>query len=424
MPKKPAISIFAPRKLPDLPPIDGVRLASFASHSRYAGRDDTLLVALADGARAAGVFTRSKIVSAPIDLCRAHLRAHKGRVAGLVVNAGNANAFTGAAGNKAALALAKAGAHKCGCDVGQVLAASTGVIGEVLDPQPIIAALAQATLKPPKARDWQAAARAIMTTDSFPKLASGRAKFGGQMVTLNAIAKGSGMIAPDMATMLAFIFTDAAIPARLLQKLLQEAVATSLNCITVDSDTSTSDTCLLVASGQKKPIGGALTSINDKRLTDFRRALGALCQNIALQIVGDGEGISKLLTIDIKGAENDQAARRIGLAVGNSPLVKTAMAGADANWGRIIMAVGKAGELVDRDRLSLDIGGHRVARRGRAVADYQEQLVAAHLKKSQIHIALGVGVQGGTGQIGKGKARIWASDLTHGYIDINASYRS
>ena len=424
MAKKIPVSPFAPRKVPALPPVAGVHLATIASQSRYLGRDDVLLIGLENGARVAGVFTRSKTASAPIDLCRAHLRASKGRIGALVVNAGNANAFTGAAGAKAAAAMAQASADKWGCAGAQVFVASTGVIGELLDAKPIIAGIKQANLVPPKAAHWQAAMQAIMTTDTFPKAASVRAKFGDQTVTLNAIAKGSGMIAPDMATMLAFIFTDAAIPARLLQKLLQEAVAASLNCITVDSDTSTSDTCLLVATGKKRLTGGGLTSINDKRLKNFRHALAQLCQKIAVQIVGDGEGISKLMTIDVAGAENDQAARRIGLAVGNSPLVKTAIAGEDANWGRIIMAVGKSGERVDRDRLSLDIGGHRVARRGRVVANYQERRVATHLKKSHIHIAIGVGAHMNKNKIGKGKARVWASDLTHGYIDINGDYRS
>jgi glutamate N-acetyltransferase/amino-acid N-acetyltransferase len=298
-----------------------------------------------------------------------------------------------------------------------VLVASTGVIGEVLETAPVLKAVQQAD----GAADWQAAARAIMTTDTFPKLATATAKFGKEQVTLTGIAKGSGMIAPDMATMLAFIFTDAALPVAVLQKLLSQTNQDSFNCVTVDSDTSTSDTCLLVATGEKKIAGAAVRSANDKRLAAFQKALAAVMQDLAQQVARDGEGISKLMTIEVAGAESDAAARRIGLAIGNSPLVKTAIAGEDANWGRIVMAIGKSGEKAERDRLAISIGGIKVARSGKVVPGYKEAPVARHMKGKEISIAVNVGADKGKG---KGKARIWASDLTHGYISINADYRS
>ena len=260
-----------------------------------------------------------------------------------------------------------------------------------------------------------------MTTDTFPKLATRQAKFGAHRITLNGFVKGSGMIAPDMATLLAFIVTDAALPAGLLQSLLSSANATSFNCVTVDSDSSTSDTCLMFATGEKKLGGAPLRSTSDKRLKPLRDALQALMQDLAVQLASDGEGISKLMVIDVAGAADDAAARRIGLAIGNSPLVKTAVAGEDANWGRIVMAVGKSGEKALRDKLSIDIGGVPVARNGRVVAGYKEAPVARHMKGRQVDIRVHVGVSTGKNT---GKARIWASDLTHGYISINADYRS
>jgi glutamate N-acetyltransferase/amino-acid N-acetyltransferase len=394
-----------------------VRLSALASGARYQGRDDVLLVALPAGSTVAGVFTQSKMPSAAVDLSRANLRAAKGKARALLVNAGNANAFTGQAGAKAALVTAQATAEQIGCKPHEVLVASTGVIGEVLETAPVLKAVQQAD----GAADWQAAARAIMTTDTFPKLATATAKFGKEQVTLTGIAKGSGMIAPDMATMLAFIFTDAALPVAVLQKLLSQTNQDSFNCVTVDSDTSTSDTCLLVATGEKKIAGAAVRSANDKRLAAFQKALAAVMQDLAQQVARDGEGISKLMTIEVAGAESDAAARRIGLAIGNSPLVKTAIAGEDANWGRIVMAIGKSGEKAERDRLAISIGGIKVARSGKVVPGYKEAPVARHMKGKEISIAVNVGADKGKG---KGKARIWASDLTHGYISINADYRS
>ena len=420
------VSPLAPKKFPKLPAVEGVSLATYATGSRYQGRDDLLVAHFAAGTNVAGVFTVSKMPSAAVDICRQNLAAAKGKASALVVNAGIANAFTGKAGAKAAAATAKAAAQAFSCPQEQVFVASTGVIGEDLDPAPLAIGIrhiakdiSQDTRK--SADDYLAAAKAIMTTDTFAKGATRSVQFGKHEVRLNAIVKGSGMIAPDMATLLAFVFTDAAIPPSVLQKLLVECNATSLNSITVDSDTSTSDTCLLFATGRKKLEGPALRSIEDKRLKALRAALHDIMQDIAVQTASDGEGISKLMTLDVTGAEDDAAARRIGLSIGNSPLVKTAVAGEDANWGRIVMAVGKSGELVERDHLAIDIGGHKVARRGRAIAGYQEAPVARHMKGRSIHIAVNVGAHAGKG---KGRARIWASDLTHGYISINADYRS
>jgi glutamate N-acetyltransferase/amino-acid N-acetyltransferase len=417
MPQDLPVSPLAPKKMAKPKALGHVRLSALASGARYQGRDDVLLVALPAGSTVAGVFTQSKMPSAAVDLSRANLRAAKGKARALLVNAGNANAFTGQAGAKAALVTAQATAEQIGCKPHEVLVASTGVIGEVLETAPVLKAVQQAD----GAADWQAAARAIMTTDTFPKLATATAKFGKEQVTLTGIAKGSGMIAPDMATMLAFIFTDAALPVAVLQKLLSQTNQDSFNCVTVDSDTSTSDTCLLVATGEKKIAGAAVRSANDKRLAAFQKALAAVMQDLAQQVARDGEGISKLMTIEVAGAESDAAARRIGLAIGNSPLVKTAIAGEDANWGRIVMAIGKSGEKAERDRLAISIGGIKVARSGKVVPGYKEAPVARHMKGKEISIAVNVGADKGKG---KGKARIWASDLTHGYISINADYRS
>jgi glutamate N-acetyltransferase/amino-acid N-acetyltransferase len=412
------ISPLAPKKFAKLPAIAGIEVQAMASGSRYRGRDDLVLLRFSKLTQAAGVFTSSKMPSAAVDLSRAHLVGGKARA--LVVNAGNANAFTGKAGAKAALDTAKGAAKLLDCKPTDVFIASTGVIGEDLDPAPLLAALKASRGE----SDWLDMARAIMTTDTFPKVATRQVKFGKHQITLNAIAKGSGMIAPDMATLLAFVFTDAGVPVGLLQKLLSEANTKSLNCVTVDGDTSTSDTCLMFATGDKKLDGAPLRSLEDKRLAPLRGALTDLMQDLAVQVASDGEGVSKLMTIDVTGAETDAAARQIGLAIGNSPLVKTAVAGEDANWGRIVMAIGKSGEAAERDRLSIDIGGVQVARKGRAVAGYDERPVAKHMRGRHVNIRVDVGVQLEAKKKAKGQARIWASDLTHGYIDINADYRS
>jgi glutamate N-acetyltransferase/amino-acid N-acetyltransferase len=333
----------------------------------------------------------------------------------LVANSGNANAFTGSAGMDAVHRIAESAAATCGCRTHEVFIASTGVIGEPLPHQRIIAALPQLA-ESGAAGAWRAAAEAIMTTDTYPKLATASAFIDGHRVTINGIAKGSGMIAPDMATLLAFLFTDAALPAAVLQPLLAETVANSFNAITVDGDTSTSDTLLIFATGKGAP-HPAITKASDRRLDQFKDRLNAVCLDLALQVVKDGEGASKLIRVDVGGAQSNEAARKIAFAIANSPLVKTAMAGGDANWGRIVMAVGKSGEAADRDRLTISFGNHVVAENGARAQGYDERKAAAAVQGREVAIAVDVGV-------GKGKSRVWTCDLTDGYIRINGSYRS
>ncbi|MBK8907471.1 MAG: bifunctional glutamate N-acetyltransferase/amino-acid acetyltransferase ArgJ [Rhodospirillales bacterium] len=407
-----AVSPLAPADVPELPPIPGVRLATASCAVRYEGRDDVLMVELAPETAAAGVLTRSATASAPVLWCRRMLRG--GRSRALLVNSGNANAFTGEAGDRSVERLAAAVSEVLNCRPEHVLQASTGVIGEPLPDQRISAAVA--SLAAALGDDgWERAASAIMTTDTFPKAASRRTEIDGVPVTINGIAKGSGMIAPDMATMLAFVFTDAQITPPALQALLTDAAERTFNCITVDSDTSTSDTLLMFATGAAghAPIADA----EDARAADFRTALGALCLDLAHKVVRDGEGASKFVTITVTGAEHHAAAKRIALAIANSPLVKTAIAGEDANWGRIVMAVGKSGERADRDRIDVRIGGVAITHAGARRADYDEGPVAAHMRGAEIDIAVDVGVGGG-------RATVWTCDLTHAYIDINAHYRS
>ena len=404
------VSPLAPAQYPILPAIGGVRLAAGEAGIKYAHRTDLLLVELAEGTTAAGVFTRSKAPSAAIDWCRESLKSGTGRA--LVVNSGNANAFTGRKGVVACEKSAAAAVTACGCASSEVFLASTGVIGEPLNYSKIEQALPllQASLK---ADAWDEAARAIMTTDTFRKMATCEVVVGGKTVRINGIAKGSGMIAPDMATMLAFVFTDAGIAAPVLQDMLQRSNAKSFNAITVDGDTSTSDTALLFATGAT----GIKILANTAEAEAFTAALDGLMIELAQLVAKDGEGAQKFLTIDVRGAEHDAAARRIGLAIGNSPLVKTAIAGEDANWGRVVMAVGKSGERVERDVLRVSIGGVVIAEQGERVEQYDEAPVAAHMKTRDIHIAVDIGV-------GQGVATVWSCDLTHGYIDINADYRS
>lgn len=403
-----ARSPLAPEKLPHLPPIAGVRMAAGQAGIRYANRTDLLLMEVAEGSTVAGVYTRSKAPSAPIDWCREHLAGGTARA--LVVNSGNANAFTGKRGVEAVQASAAAAAKAVGCVPQHVALASTGVIGEPLPYAKIEAALPglAATLSPD---GWADAAAAIMTTDTFPKAASRSFMVDGKTVTLNGIAKGSGMIAPDMATMLAFLFTDAEIAAPLLHSMLQQSTAKSFNAITVDGDTSTSDTALLFATGKA---GVAVTEANK---TAFAEALDSIMIELAKLIVMDGEGAQKLVTIHVAGAESDEAARKIGLSIGNSPLVKTAIAGQDPNWGRIVAAIGKSGEKAERDTLRVSIGGVLIADQGERVANYDEAPVAAHMKTRDIRIDVDL-------NIGSGKSTVWTCDLTHAYIDINADYRS
>ena len=405
-------SPLAPEGFPDLPPLAGVRLAAAACEIRYKKRTDACLIEVAPSSTVAGVFTKSKTASAPVDWCRAALRGGKARA--LVINAGNANAFTGGAGHASVERTVAAAVRLLKCRPKEVFVASTGVIGEALPDERLTAALGglEKALSPAA---WRLAAEAIMTTDTFPKGATRSTRIGDAAVTLNGIAKGSGMIAPDMATMLAFVFCDAKLPAGVLQKLLVPAADQSFNAITVDGDTSTSDTLILCATGQAKH--PRITEAGDPRLRDFRAALGDLLCDLAQQVVRDGEGAQKFITIRVMGAASKAAARRIGLAIGNSPLVKTAVAGEDPNWGRIVMAVGKSGERADRDRLSIRIGGLEVARNGMVAPDYDETPVARHMKNREIELEVDVGV-------GRGRATVWTCDLTHGYVDINADYRS
>ncbi len=408
------VSPLAPATFPHLPEVIGVKLASAATGIRYKNRPDVLVALMDAGTTVAGCLTNSKSRSAPVDWCAESLKKGVGRA--LVVNAGNANAFTGKKGVATVKAVAAAAAKTFGCKPGEVFQASTGVIGEPLNPAPIVNALLQLKADASSSA-WDMAARAIMTTDTFQKLATAQVKLGGKTVTINGIAKGSGMIAPDMATMLVFIFTDANLPAKILQKLLSQSVVKSFNCITVDGDTSTSDTVLLFATGQTGAPLKALKSAADARLKPFAKALSGLCLDLALQVVKDGEGAEKLVEIKITGAESEAAAKKIGMSIANSPLVKTAIAGEDANWGRIVMAIGKSGEKAIRDKLRIKIGGIQVAAKGMKDANYKEADIMPHMKGRDIKIEADIGV-------GKGTATVWTCDLTHRYIDINGSYRS
>ena len=380
---------------------------------RYSDRTDVLVAVLAPGTQVAGVFTKSKTSSAPVDWCKAAVKGGSARV--LVVNSGNANAFTGKAGYAGAREIADSAAAIVGCRPQEVFMASTGVIGEPLPANRITRILAD-LVEAGSAGAWREAAGAIMTTDTFPKLATATALIDDKKVTINGVAKGSGMIAPDMATMLSFVFTDANLPASVLQEFLSAGVANSFNAITVDSDTSTSDTLLLFATG-KGSKHAAITKASDRRLTEFHRKLDEVLLDLALQVVRDGEGAQKLIRIDVDGAESDAAAKRIALSIANSPLVKTAIAGADANWGRVVMAVGKSGEAADRDRLKISFGSQVVAEKGERAIKYNEAAATKAVSGRNVEIAVEIG-------LGKGRARVWTCDLTHGYIDINGSYRS
>jgi glutamate N-acetyltransferase/amino-acid N-acetyltransferase len=407
------ISPLAPKTIAKLPPLAGVRLATGKAGIRYKDRTDVLVAVMAPGTQVAGVFTKSKTSSAPVDWCKAQVRTGNGRA--LIVNSGNANAFTGKAGYEGARQIADSAAAIVGCRPQDVFMASTGVIGEPLPVAKITRVLGE-LVEAGSAGAWREAAEAIMTTDTFPKLATASATIDGRKVTINGIAKGSGMIAPDMATMLSFVFTDASLPAPVLQDLLSSGVAKSFNAITVDSDTSTSDTLLLFATG-KGSKHAAIAKANDKRLGEFRRKLDEVLLDLALQVVRDGEGAQKLIRIDVIGAESDAAAKRIALSIANSPLVKTAIAGGDANWGRIVMAVGKSGEAADRDRLKISFGSQVVAEKGERALKYDEAGATRAVSGREVQIAVDIG-------LGKGAARVWTCDLTHGYIDINGSYRS
>jgi glutamate N-acetyltransferase/amino-acid N-acetyltransferase len=406
------LSPLAPASFPNLPPVEGVRLSVAESGIRYKNRPDLLLAAFAPGTTAAGVLTLSKVVAAPVTWCRQQLAGGTARA--LIVNAGNANAFTGIGGMQSVKRVTAGVAHALKCKANDVLMASTGVIGEPLPDGKITAHLPAlaATLSP---KGWSDAARAIMTTDTFMKVATRTARIGGVKVIINGIAKGSGMIAPDMATLLAFVFTDAAIPARVLKRLLAEANDASFNAITVDGDTSTNDTLLAFATAKAKH--KPVKSGADAHVKAFKAALSGVLTDLALQVVKDGEGAEKLITIEVKGAASDKAARIIGLTIANSPLVKTAIAGCDANWGRIVAAAGRSGQKVVQEKIEVIIGDVPVARAGARVAGFDETPVAAHMKGRDIRITVDM-------HLGKGKATVYTCDLTHGYIDINGSYRS
>ncbi|MDA0655651.1 MAG: bifunctional glutamate N-acetyltransferase/amino-acid acetyltransferase ArgJ [Proteobacteria bacterium] len=405
-------SPLAPAQFPDLQGIEGVRIAGLSVGLKKGKKRDLFVAELAPGTTIAGMFTTSQCCSAPVDWCRQALP--KGKARAIIVNSGNANAFTGKAGDRTVEETLQAAMKQFKCRKTEIFLASTGVIGQPLGPEAIGKKLPQA-VRALKDDAWPAAADAIRTTDTFPKGAYRETEIDGETVRLVGIAKGSGMIAPDMATMLGFIFTDAKIPAPVLQKLLAFGTERSFNSITVDSDTSTSDTVLLAATGAVRH--SRIKGAGDAKLRGFRSALTALMTDLATQIVRDGEGASKFVTIDVTGAASPRAAKRIGLAIANSPLVKTAIAGEDANWGRIVMAVGKAGERADRDKLSIAMGGILITENGQLVKNYNEAPVTEHLKGDSVTIAVDVG-------IGRGKARVWTCDLTHGYISINADYRS
>lgn len=407
------VSPLAPTNVPDMPAIAGVRLATAEAGIRYKNRTDVLLTLFHPGTTVAGVFTQSKCPSAPVEWCRAMLKSGKARA--LVVNSGNANAFTGKSGRVATKLTAAIAAKAAGCKTNEIFLASTGVIGEPLDAskfEPVMASLNERA----KPGDFLAAASAIMTTDTFPKVATATAKIGRTQVTINGIAKGAGMIAPDMATMLSFIFTDAAIAAPALQALLSENVTDTYNAVTIDGDTSTSDTLMIFATAQAKGCP-RIARASDPRLTSYKKALRKVLANLAEQVARDGEGARKLVEIVVEGATSDKSARRIAMSIANSPLVKTAIAGEDANWGRVVMAVGKAGEPADRDKLSIWFGGIRVAHKGARDPAYDEAKVSIEMKKPEIYLKVALG-------LGKGRDRVLTCDLTMEYIAINGDYRS
>jgi len=409
-----ARSPLAPASLPELKPLGGVTLAAANAQIRYKiPRDDLMLAVLAEGTSVAGVFTQSATAAAPVGWCRKALKAGKGARA-LLVNAGNANAFTGKGGEEAAAASAKKAAELLGCAPEQVFVSSTGVIGEPLPVDKILSAL-PALHKAQDAKNWTAAAEAIRTTDTFGKTAVRSVTIGDKKVTIQGIAKGSGMIAPNMATMLAYMFTDAKIGQEVLQHLLAEATKVSFNAITVDSDTSTNDTLLAFATGAAG--NDAPTTLHDPDFHAFRHAFIELAIELAQLVVRDGEGAKKFITVRVSGAKSDAAAHVMAMAIANSPLVKTAIAGEDPNWGRLVMAVGKSGEEVDVANLSIAIGDFFIARDGARIPGYDETPVKEYMKGDEIALTVEVG-------LGVGKATVWTCDLTHGYIDINADYRS
>ncbi|MBU6458206.1 MAG: bifunctional glutamate N-acetyltransferase/amino-acid acetyltransferase ArgJ [Bradyrhizobium sp.] len=411
------VSPLAPTRFPEMPPIAGVRLATAAAGIRYEGRTDVLLAVMDKGTAVAGVFTKSKCPSAPVEWCRAKLGRGTPVARALVVNSGNANAFTGKTGRQSTALTASIAAKAVGCTPNEVYLASTGVIGEPLDASKfdgVLGTLARQVA----AGEWIGAARAIMTTDTFPKVATATVKLGKANVTINGMAKGAGMIAPDMATMLSFIFTDAPITAGALQSLLKGGVEDTFNAVTIDGDTSTSDTLLAFATGAAAAQGAPkISRAGDPRLKAFTKAFRAVLADLAEQVARDGEGARKLVEIIVEGATTKASARRIAMSVANSPLVKTAIAGEDANWGRVVMAVGKAGEPANRDKLSISFNGIRVAKSGARDPSYNETEVSNAMKSPKIQIKIALG-------LGKGRDRVLTCDLTKEYVAINGDYRS
>lgn len=410
-----SVSPLAPKHFPDMPVIAGIRLATAEAGIRYKNRTDVLLAVMDKGTAVAGVFTQSKCPSAPVEWCRAKLKGGKARA--LVVNSGNANAFTGKTGRSSTALTAKIAAKAVGCSESEIFLASTGVIGEPLDATKFDGVLGQLA-ETAEAGDYLAAAKAIMTTDTFPKVATATVKLGKAKVTINGMAKGAGMIAPDMATMLSFIFTDAPIAPAALQALLKSGVEDTFNAVTIDGDTSTSDTLLAFATGAAAEHGAPrIGRASDPRLKAFVKAFNQVLANLAEQVARDGEGARKLVEITVEGAKTKASARKIAMSIANSPLVKTAIAGEDANWGRVVMAVGKAGEPADRDKLSISFNGIRVAKRGARDPDYDEAQVSDAMKAPEIAIKVSLG-------LGKGRDRVLTCDLTKEYVAINGDYRS
>ncbi len=405
-------SPFAPAQFPTLLPLAGFTMATAEAGVKYEGRTDVWVLRAQPGTQVAGVFTQNRCPGAPVDWSRKALLASTYGPRLVVVNSGNANVFGGQKSRDAVVETAEAAARIFGGDAASVQLASTGVIGEPLDASKMTAVFPKMDLQ---ADGWEAAARAIMTTDTHPKGATATATIHGTPVRINGIAKGSGMIAPDMATMLAYVATNAALPQHVLQALLSEQVGSTFNAITVDSDTSTSDTLLLLASGAAG--NKRVEDANDPTLKDFRDALHAVLFDLSQQIIKDGEGISKFVTIHVTGAVSDLSARAIAMSVANSPLVKTAIAGEDANWGRIVMAVGKAGEPAERDKLTITLGPHTLAQKGERMPDYTELDGSEYMKRDEIEIGIDLG-------LGDGAFTAYTCDLTHAYIDINADYRS
>ena len=403
-----AVSPLAPASFPELPTIDGVTFAAAAAGIKYKNRVDVMMAMLSPGTAVAGVFTRSSTRSAPVLDCQAKLGGDASGPAAILVNSGNSNAFTGGRGVESVRAVTQAVADATGVPEARVFTASTGVIGEPLPHDRIVAKIGE--LQANQTADGiNDAARAIMTTDTFPKGAKAEVTVGGKTVKIAGIAKGSGMIAPDMATMLVYIFTDALIDQAELQAIVSATNAKTFNCITVDSDTSTSDSLIMAATGKS----GVDVSVN----ADFANAVYDVMLDLAHQVVRDGEGATKFVTVSVSGAKDDADANKVALAIANSPLVKTAIAGEDANWGRIVMAVGKSGAVADRDKLSIRFGDITVAENGWRAPSYSEEATGAYMKQQELEIGVDLG-------IGTGASTVWTCDLTHGYISINADYRS